>query len=278
MSGRVEDLAPASRNRGGIWIQGAGELASGVALRLFRCGYPVVMAEVPTPRAVRRLVAFSEAVYTGRVQVEEVTGRLVSPTEASFQNQGVQVIVDPEGAEVQRLKPSVMVDARMTKKPPAPLGTAGEPVIGLGPGFRCGRDAEFIVETHRGPCLGRVLVQGEAMANTGVPGPVGGETRRRLLRSPASGRLRACRQIGDLVVEGETVGWVGEKPVWSQLSGLLRGLIHPQVELSAGEKVGDIDPRGREVDPTLVSDKALAIAGGVLEALLRCGILPPVQQ
>jgi xanthine dehydrogenase accessory factor len=155
-----------------------------------------------------------------------------------------------------------------------PIAGLDAPVIGLGPGFRCGRDARFVVETHRGARLGEVLAEGEAAANTGVPGAVGGETDRRLLRAPAAGRLEPRASIGDLVRAGEVVATVAGVPVTSQIDGRLRGLVHPAAELNRGEKVGDVDPRGAEVDPRKVSDKALAVAGGVLEALLRLGIAP----
>jgi xanthine dehydrogenase accessory factor len=131
-----------------------------------------------------------------------------------------------------------------------------------------------VVETHREAGMGRVLEKGEALPSTGIPGPIRGETAGRLLRSPAAGRLVPCREIGDLVAAGETVGHVEGKPLKSKLNGMLRGLIHHSVELSTGDKVGDIDPRGDAVDPRRVSDKALAVAGGVLEALLRSGVLP----
>ena len=263
---------------GRVWIQGAGELASGVAVRLCRCGYAVLLAEVPAPRAVRRLVAFSEAVYAGRQEVEGIPGVLRAPAEAAFPAAGVTVIVDPEGRQLARLSPDAVIDARMTKRPPQPLPGYRGPVVGLGPRVRCGRDADLIVETQRGPRLGAVIVAGEAAADTGVPGPVGGETSRRLLRAPAAGRLAARRSIGDLVRAGETVAEVGGVPLVSALDGLLRGLVHGAVELTAGDKVGDVDPRGAAIDPRLVSDKALAVGGGVLEALLRLGIRPPARR
>ncbi len=260
--------------KGGIWIQGAGELASGVAWRLFRCGFPVVMAEVAAPLAVRRLVCFAEAVYAGQARVEGVMGLLVTSEDAVFSREAVTVMVDPEGQQLRRLRPAVIVDARMTKRAPRPLPAPATPVIGLGPGFRCGRDAVFVVETHRGARLGSLLREGEAAADTGIPGPVGGQTSRRLLRAPAAGRLRPLCRIGELVKAGQTVAFVGSEPLNSSIDGLLRGLVHPEVELSTGDKVGDVDPRGAVVDPRLVSDKSLAVAGGVLEGVLGLGIWP----
>jgi xanthine dehydrogenase accessory factor len=146
--------------------------------------------------------------------------------------------------------------------------------VGLGPGFTCGVDADLIVETHRGARLGEVISQGSAAANTGIPGVLGGEAARRVVRSPAAGHLDPRVRIGDMVTAGQVLGHVSGQPVTSKLDGQVRGLIHPGAELSHGDKVGDVDPRGKAIDPRLVSDKALAVAGGVMEALLRWRVFP----
>lgn len=260
--------------KGRIWIQGAGELASGVALRLFRCGYQVITAEIANPLAVRRLVSFSEAVYEGSATVEGVSGALTSPEEATYSYSQVGVVIDPLGEVLAKLGADAVVDARITKKSPAPLPCGQAPLIGLGPGFTCGKEATLVIETHRGARLGQVISHGTAAANTGVPGVIGGQSALRVVRSPGSGNFKPEVSIGDLVQEKQILGYVNGEPVVSRLDGQVRGLIHSQAELSDGEKVGDVDPRGREVDPNLVSDKALAIAGGVLEALLRLRVLP----
>jgi len=268
-------MSPPRVRPGAVWIQGAGELASGVGWRLVRCGYAVVMAEVARPRAVRRLVCFGEAVYTGRVVIEGIPGRLVAPEAAEFAAGEAIVIVDPQGSQLPRLQPAALVDGRMTKQPPRLLPAGPWPVVGLGPGFACGRDAALIVETQRGARLGSVIASGSAAPDTGVPGPVAGVAGERVLRAPAAGRLRARVGIGDLVAAGQGIGEVAGLPVVTAIAGRVRGLAHPDVELTAGEKLGDVDPRGAAVDPSLVSDKALAVAGGVLEALLRLGVRPP---
>lgn len=260
--------------RGGIWIQGAGELASGIGMRLARCGYGVIMAEIAHPLAVRRLVAFSEAVYSGTASVEGVQGILAEPGKAAWKVGEVVVLIDPLGQEMERLQPAAVVDARLTKLAPDQLPRADAPLIGIGPGFCCGRDADLIVETHRGARMGEVITEGEAAPNTGVPGVVGGQSARRVVYAPTAGTLKPEVAIGDMVTEGAVLGYVAGQPVCSGLDGKVRGLIHPLAELSAGVKVGDVDPRGSIVDPALVTDKALAIAGGVLESLLRLGVLP----
>ncbi len=262
------------KTAGNIWIQGAGELASGVAVRLVRSGFRVVLAETERPLAVRRLVSFSEAVYAGRTQVEDVSGALVESNAVTFRSGRVEVVVDPGGSLLPGLAIGAVVDARMTKKPPEPLPTGTAPVIGLGPGFTCGQDADLIIETHREARLGEVISKGTAAPNTGVAGLVGGQTGLRVLRSPAAGCLTSLFEIGDLVQEGMVLGHVGGIPVVSGLTGMIRGLVHPEAELSPGVKVGDVDPRGSDVNPALVTDKALAVGGGVLEALLRLNVLP----
>jgi len=234
----------------------------------------VVMAERPDPLAVRRLVCFSEAVYAGTARVEDVSGVCTPAVEAGFMGDAVTVTVDPGGTHLSRLAPSAVVDARLTKKTPVQLPRIDGPLIGLGPGFVCGESADLVIETHRGARLGEVIHTGSALPNTGIPGVIGGQSARRVVRAPVAGTLDPDCAIGDLVEAGQVLGHVGGLPVISALDGLVRGLVHPQAELFAGEKVGDIDPRGAAVNPALVSDKALAVAGGVLEALLSRGILP----
>lgn len=257
-----------------VLIRGAGELASGVAVHLHRHCYRLLLTEVAQPRCVRRLVCFAEAVHAGRATVEGVEAILRPLQTADFRHGPLPVVVDPEGSLIPRLAPDAVVDARLLKSAPGPLAGGPRPLIGLGPGFLAGRDADLVVETHRPAGPGRVIAEGGAAANTGIPGSVGGETARRVLRSPASGRLEAARRIGDLVQAGEELGRVAGTPLLAPIGGLLRGLIHPAVELSPGDKVGDIDPRGAAIDPARISDKAQAVAAGVLQALQRLGVDP----
>lgn len=260
----------------GIWVQGAGELASAVALTLLRAGHDIVMAEVPCPLAVRRLACFAEAVYAGTCEVAGVVGALREVGAAQFEPGRVVVIVDPDGSRLRGLRPLALVDARMTKRAPVALA-ASCPRIGLGPGFTCGVDADLVIETHRPAGPGRVIAEGGAAPDTGEPGEVGGRTAARLLRSPAAGHLRPRAAIGDLVQRGQVVGEVGGLPVCAALDGLLRGLVHERAELCAGTKVGDVDPRGAAVDPRAVSDKGWAVGEGVLRALAALQV-PPGRQ
>lgn len=273
-----------------VVVRGGGDLGTGVAHRLARAGYDVVVLEVSAPTAVRRRAAFCEAVRGGSTTVEGVEARLVGPAEpgalgqttggsaeqgsAAERRRSVPVVVDPAGETLAILRPAAVVDARMAKRN---LGTARDdaPVtIGLGPGFVAGRDVDLVIETKRGHTLGRVIGEGTASADTGVPGVVAGVASERVLRAPVEGTFESRRAIGDLVVGGEVVGSVAGEPVGARIAGLIRGLIADGTTVRRGTKVGDIDPRGAEIDPASISDRARAIGGAVLEALLSKGVLP----
>ena len=255
-----------------VLVRGGGDLASGVAWRLYQSGFRVVITEIPEPLAVRRKVAFCEAVFDGQSVVEGVKAVLVEGPEQAGRvwDQGViPVLVDPGAVCRHSIKPEVIVDAILAKKN---LGTSAKDaplVVALGPGFEAGKDAHFVVETQRGHTLGRVLTSGSAAPNTGVPGAVQGITSDRVLRAPASGSWRNTLDIGDMVKKGDPVGTVQGEVLYAAIDGVLRGLIHPGVTVSKGLKIGDIDPRGNREFCFTVSEKALAIAGGVLEGILR---------
>jgi xanthine dehydrogenase accessory factor len=221
--------------------------------------------------AVRRKVSFCEAVYDGEIVVEGVKARLIrDPKEVTriWKEGQIPVLIDPRGASKSITRPEVIVDAILAKKN---LGTSirdAHLVIALGPGFEAGRDAHYVVETNRGHNLGRLLSSGSAEPNTGVPGSVKGITADRILRSSSEGLWESALDIGDPVKQGETVGTVAGIPVTAKTDGILRGLIRPGIHVSEGLKIGDIDPRGGRPSCFTISDKALAIAGGVLEGIL----------
>lgn len=254
-----------------VVIRGGGDLASGVAFRLHRAGLCVLIAELPQPLVVRRLASFAQAVYSDDYALEGVTASLASDlaqVQRLWQMGRIAVVKDPRLELASRLCPLIMVDARMTKRPPE-LGTeAANLVIGLGPGFTAGKDCHAVIETMRGHLLGRVIWQGSAQADTGVPGWVGGHQKRRVLRSPADGVIEAQASIGDRVTSRQLVAEVAGKPILAPFDGVLRGLIHPGLLVKRGLKVGDVDPRADPNYCTTISDKALAIGGGVLEAVL----------
>lgn len=254
-----------------VLIRGAGDLASGVAWRLFRCGFPVVMTELAQPLVVRRTVAFAEAVFTGETFVQGVVARLALDVAEAQQmvSQGIlPVLVDPDASCRTQLRPRVVVDAMMVK---ANKGTTLEDapfVVALGPGFTAGLDCHAVVETNRGHDLGRVLWQGPAEPDTKVPGEVGGYRGARVLRAPAAGHVEAQVRIGEQVCEGQRIAYVNGVPLVAPFFGVLRGIVHPVVDVQAGMKIGDLDARADPRHCFTISDKSLAIGGGVLEAIL----------
>lgn len=255
-----------------VLIRGAGEMASGVAWRLQQSHFRVVLTEIPEPLAVRREVSFCEALYEGRKTVEGVEGvRISSPAEAAaiWESRRIPLLIDPDLTRVGVLNPDVLVDAILAKKNSGTRISDAPWVIGLGPGFRAGRDAHLVVETNRGHNLGRLYTEGEAEADTGEPGLIGGYASERVLRAPAAGRLTAIKAIGDPVEAGEPVALVAGQPVPSRIRGILRGLIRDNTSVPARLKIGDVDPRGDRTYCYTISEKARAIGGSVLEGILR---------
>lgn len=252
-----------------VVVKGAGDLATGVALRLHRVGMAVVMTEVQRPTVIRRTVAFAEAVYEGRVTVEHVEAELVDGREAAERTISagrIALMVDPSAESALTLSPALVVDAIIAKRNTGTCITDAPAVVALGPGFAAGTDCHAVVETMRGHNLGRVIWQGAAAPNTGVPGEIGGAGAERVLRAPGPGRFAGARRIGDVVAPGDVVGYVGDEPVVTTIGGVLRGLLHDDLEVTRGFKVADVDPRADPSHCLTVSDKALAVAGGVVEA------------
>ena len=254
-----------------VLIRGGGDLASGVALRLHHAGFQVVITELPQPLVVRRLASFAQVVFDGHYQLEDVKGQLVpdaASTLTALTAGKVAVLVDAKAEIRHQLPLFALVDGRMTKSAPD-LGLEAAPrVIGLGPGFTAGVNCHAVVETNRGPYLGRVYWQGQAEPDSGVPESVKGFNVERVLYAPCSGVLTAYVNIGDILEPGQVIADVNGMPVTAKFKGVLRGLIQAGVEVKKGLKIGDLDPRCNPSICALASDKALAIGGGVLEAIL----------
>jgi xanthine dehydrogenase accessory factor len=255
-----------------VLIKGAGDLASGVAYRLHRSGFPIVMTELPTPTMVRRAVSFGQAVYDGEMTVEGVTARRVeNPDEAlalAHQGEAIPILVDPEAGAVSSLKPTVLVDAIIAKRNTGTRITDAPLVIALGPGFTAGADCHAAIETNRGHWLARILYQGSPQPDTKTPGKVKGHTRGRVIRAPAAGHLLPVARVGDQLRKGDLIGTVEGHEVRAMFDGVLRGLIHPSVPVTKGLKIGDLDPRDVGRHCFTISEKSLAIGGAVLEAIL----------
>jgi xanthine dehydrogenase accessory factor len=255
-----------------VLIRGGGEMASGIALRLHQCHLKVLITEVAAPTAVRRTVAFAEAIYDGSQTIEGVKAiKVCSPREAEdvWQRGSIPILVDPAARIREALKPSVVVDAIMAKKYTDTTISHAPLVIGIGPGFFAGSNVHAVVESNRGYHLGRVIWDGAAEAYTGLPADVSGHAEDRVLRITRSGRFKALRQIGDVVKTGESVAEVDGVPIQAQIPGLVRGMLRNDIEVQQGIKAGDIDPRTERGYCYSVSDKARAIGGGVLEAIFH---------
>ena len=254
-----------------VLIKGGGEIASGVAHRLSKCRFRVCMTEISKPRAIRRGVSFCEAIHTGEKAVEGLFAKLIETydeIQSIWNDNKIPIIIDPETDIKEPLKPDVLVDAIVAKKNLGTKITDATLVIGLGPGFYAGRDVHLAVETNRGHNLGRVILDGEAEKDTGIPGVIAGFSVERLLRAPGDGRLLACKEIGDYVEAGDIVAIVSDLPVKANINGVIRGLLRSGSEVWKGMKTGDIDPRGIKQYCYTISDKARAIGGGVLEGIL----------
>ena len=257
-----------------ILVKGAGDLATGTAVRLYRAGFQVVMTDIAQPTAVRRTVAFSQCIYDGQTTVEGITARKAENREQVrdiLAAGEIPVLVDPQAAILAQLPFMVVVDAILAKKNLGTTISDAPIVLALGPGFTAGTDCHGVIETKRGHDLGRLILEGSAIPNTGVPGDVGGYTKERIIRTPADGPFEPVAQIGQQVNLGDVVAKVNGIPVTAQLTGIVRGMLPAGIPVTAGMKSGDIDPRCEVRHCFTVSDKARAIGGGVLEGILYFG-------
>ena len=251
-------------------IKGAGDIASGIAARLYRSGIDLIMTDLEQPTSIRNTVCFSQAIVNGCASVEGIDAlRCETHTDAlkTVGSRKIAVLPDPGGKIIEKIKPVVVVDAILAKRN---LGTGindAQIVVACGPGFTAGTDCDAVVETMRGHDLGRVYYTGSAMENTGVPGDVGGFTTERLIKAPKAGVFHPVNKIGDIVKKGDTVAFVDDVPVTVKISGVLRGILPEGIEVYEGMKSGDVDPRCKVEHCYTCSDKALAVAGGVLEAV-----------
>jgi xanthine dehydrogenase accessory factor len=254
-----------------VLVKGGGEMATGVVHRLVSSHLRICMTEVPFPQAVRREVAFSEAVFDKEKEVEGIVARRVdSPDQIpmTWKEGKVPLLIDPEANVITLLKPDVIIDATLAKKNLGIKITDAPLTIGLGPGFHAGRDVHVVIETNRGHNLGRIISSGEAEPNTGIPGAIGGYTEERVIRAPTNGIFGTMKKIGDDVRADETIGIVGHASVQARIAGVIRGLLRDGTTVWKGMKLGDVDPRGIKANCYTISDKARTISGGVLEAIL----------
>jgi len=255
-----------------ILIRGAGEMATGVAHRLVSCHFKVCTTETPNPQAVRREVAFSEAVFDQEKKVEGVIAKKIDSPHRIFpvwKDGKIPILIDPEATVKDIIKPDVLIDATLAKKNLGTKMTDAPLVIGLGPGFYAGRDVHLVIETNRGHNLGRIISNGEAEPNTGIPGSIDGYAEERVIRAPKDGKFKALTKIGEGVLADAKVGMIGDVEVRSRIAGVVRGLLRDGTEVWKGMKLGDVDPRGIKGHCYTISDKARTISGGVLQVILE---------
>ena len=259
-----------------VVVRGGGYIATGTIYKLIKCGYKVLVLETERPSAIRRNVAFSEAVYEGSWKVEDITARLAKTLEEaeSIMTAGeVAVMIDPSCEILKQMKPAVLIDGILAKKNLGTNRTMAPVTIALGPGFAAGEDVDAVIETMRGHQLGRIILEGAAIPNTGIPGAVAGVTKERVIHAPAAGILKNVRKITDPVEQGQRIAYIetndGRVDIPASISGLLRGMIRDGYQVTEVFKIADIDPRISEYENCFtISDKARCIAGGVLEAIL----------
>lgn len=254
-----------------VMIKGGGEMASGVAHRLFCSHLKILMTEISQPLCIRREVSFCEAIFQGEKEVEGVRAKYISsPQEVypTWEEGKIALLIDPEGTSRNSIQPHVIVDAILAKRNTGTYKGDAPLVIGLGPGFWAGKDVDVVVETNRGHYLGRVIPEGPAQPDTGVPGEITGVSAQRVLRAPRDGIFRPVKRIGDTVERGEVVAWVEQEPMKTAIEGVIRGLLREGTKVQGGLKAGDVDPRGMKDHCYSISDKARAIGGSVLEAIL----------
>lgn len=258
-----------------VVIRGAGDIATGIAVRLHNCGFKVVMTDIALPTMIRCSVSFGQCLYGEAQQVEGITAVAAKDCQAVLDilnQQKIPVIIDQDAVLIKQLKAQYLVDAILAKRNLGTNKSMAPITIALGPGFNAGGDCDAVIETNRGHYLGRVIYQGPTQANTGIPGNIAGFTYQRVVRSPCLGVFKSFVKLGDIVKEGDLIAQVNDKPVVSPLSGMVRGLLNDGLSIEQGFKIADIDPRGLKADYTTVSDKARAIGGGVLEAMLHLSL------
>lgn len=254
-----------------ILIKGAGDLATGVAHRLKKCGFDIVMTEIQKPTTVRRTVAFSQAVYDKEVEVEGIKAVLAYKNDdvyKSVNNGNIAVIVDENAEIIEDIKPDIVIDAIIAKKNLRTNINDAKIVIAIGPGFEAGVDCHCVVETQRGHYLGKAIYKGSAIPNTGIPGNIGGYTQERIIRATNDGKIRPVAKIGDYVEKNDIIAYVNETQIYASINGIVRGMLYEGLEVHKGMKSGDIDPRCEKGHCFTISDKARSISGGVLEAIL----------
>ena len=253
-------------------VRGAGDIATGTIQKLVRAGFKCVVTEVSNPSSIRRKVSLSEAVYEKKTVVEDIEAVLCENLDEIGQYLELYnpvIIVDPKLTILNKMKFDVVVDAILAKKNTGLKKEMAEITIGLGPGFEAGVDCDIVIETMRGHDLARIIEQGFAKKNTSIPGIIDGFSNERVIYSDFDGQFTHIKSISDIVNKEEIIAKVGDNYIRATLDGVIRGMIRDNFEVKKGLKVIDVDPRYEEVENCFtISDKARAIGGAVLEAIM----------
>jgi xanthine dehydrogenase accessory factor len=260
------------------WIRGAGELGSATAVTLHKAGFHVLLSELAWPLAIRRPVTFTDAMYSGKTEVEGICSVHCSldDYQAVREDGKIPIVTDSDSISTLVL-PEIIIDARMLKREINSFILKAGITVGLGPGITAGRTCQAVIETKRGHSLGKIIWDGKALSNTGIPGEIAGESKRRVIFSPGNGKIEWFVNFGKLVIKDELIGKLDRDNIKASISGIIRGLIAPQTQIKSGMKICDIDPRGAEVNYIEISDKARCVARGVLEAILICETMQTVK-
>ena len=264
-----------SKNNQQVVIRGSGDIATGIAVRLHHCGYKVIMTDITLPTMIRCTVSFGQCLYGEPSTVEGITATKAETLEevtSILAKQQIPVIIDADLSLTKALNANYLVDAILAKSNLGTNKNMAPITIALGPGFEAGKDCHAVIETSRGHYLGRVIYTGCTLPNSGIPGNIAGYTYERVVRSPCAGKVQRFSDIGDIVKQGDMIAEVDSSPVYAPLSGMVRGLINDGLSVENDFKIADIDPRGEKADYTTVSDKARAIGGSVLEAMLHLAL------
>lgn len=255
-----------------VIVRGGGDIASGAIQKLYRSGFKVLVLETETPSAIRRKVAFCEAVYEKEIEIEGIKARLVANDEEikdCWDSDIIPVMIDSRGKVIERLKPLAVVDGILAKQNFGTKRSMAPITVALGPGFSAPEDVDIVIETMRGHNLGRIIEEGKASENTGVPGIIAGFGIERVIYSDYSGVITNIEKIGNVVEKGDVIAVVGDNEIYASISGVLRGIIRDGYKVKKGLKIADIDPRISEKDNCFtISDKARNIGGAVLESIL----------
>lgn len=255
-----------------VIVRGGGDIATGTIQKLYRSGFKVLVLEIDKPTAIRRNVSFGEAVYSGEAIVEGIKSVLVKTEEeikSSWENGIIPIVIDGKGEFINIIKPNILVDGILAKRNLGTYKNMAPITVALGPGFNAGIDVDVVIETMRGHNLGRLILEGTAIENTGIPGEISGYSKERVIYCPGDGVIKNISNIGDIVKEGQVIAYIDKEEVLATINGILRGIIKDGTNVYKGLKIGDIDPRLKEIENyNTISDKARSIAGGVLEGIL----------